>query len=178
MLAGKYKVVLSNAAHADKYACQFPAMITDWRHKFHQASNGETNSMFPFGFVQLAGNANDTSRIGGFPDLRWAQTANYGHVPNAKLQNVFMSVAMDLPDFNSPYGTVHPRDKEDVASRLVLAARAVAYGEKGLDFQGPYPTRFTVQGSTLAIEFSQGNSPIEVRSNSGFEVSIDHPIKG
>ncbi|KAL3884153.1 hypothetical protein ACJMK2_030373 [Sinanodonta woodiana] len=160
----------SNAAHASKYACQFPAMITDWRHKFHQASNGETNNTFPFGFVQLAGNSNDTHRIGGFPDLRWAQTANYGYVPNTKLPNVFMSVAMDLPDFASPYGTVHPRDKEDVSSRLVLAARAVAYGEKGLDFQGPQPTKFSVQDNSLTIEFSQGHSPIEVRSNSGFEI--------
>ncbi|KAL3884165.1 hypothetical protein ACJMK2_030385 [Sinanodonta woodiana] len=158
-----------NSGRADKYACQFPAMITDWRHRFHNASDGETNSTFPFGFVQLAGFNNDT-RIGGFPDLRWAQTANYGYVPNTNLPNVFMSVAMDLPDFASPYGSIHPRDKEDVASRLVLAARAVAYGEKGLDFQGPYPSTFNVQGSSLVIEFSQGKSPIQVRSNSGFEI--------
>ncbi|KAL3884163.1 hypothetical protein ACJMK2_030383 [Sinanodonta woodiana] len=162
----------SNSPHADRYVCQFPAMIADWRHKFHQASMGETNETFPFGFVQLAGNGNDTNR--GFPDLRWAQTANYGHVPNAQLPNVFMSVAMDLPDFHSPYGSVHPRDKQDVASRLVLAARAVAYGENGLDFQGPIPTKFTLHGSSLTIEFNQGNSPIEVRSDSGFEMCCTH----
>ncbi|KAK3600186.1 hypothetical protein CHS0354_001901 [Potamilus streckersoni] len=138
---------------------------------------------------ELAGNSNDSNR--GFPDLRWAQTANYGYVPNAQLPNVFMSVAMDLPDFHSPYGSfsiqckeifytyvfrvrVHPRDKEDVASRLVLAARAVAYGENGLDFQGPNPTKFSVHGSSLAIEFNQGNSPIEVRSKSGFEICCTH----
>ncbi|KAL3884166.1 hypothetical protein ACJMK2_030386 [Sinanodonta woodiana] len=169
----------SNTVHADRYACQFDAMITDWRQKFHNSSNGETNIAFPFGFVQLAGNSNDTKRIGGYPDLRWAQTANYGHVPNPQLQNVFMSVAMDLPDFDSPYRTqitsmfslrIHPRDKEDVASRLVLAARAVAYGENGLDFQGPYPSAFKVQASSIAIEFNQGGSPVDVRSNMGFEI--------
>ncbi len=37
------------------------------------------------------------------PNLRWQQTANYGYVPNKKMPNVFMAVAMDLPDFNSPY---------------------------------------------------------------------------
>jgi len=40
----------------------------------------------------------------GFPDIRWAQTSNYGYVPNPSLPNVFMAVAMDLPDYTSPYG--------------------------------------------------------------------------
>ena len=46
----------------------------------------------------------NTTMVGGFPDLRWAQTAKYGYVPNQRLRNVFMAVAMDLPDFNSPFG--------------------------------------------------------------------------
>ncbi|KAH3771386.1 hypothetical protein DPMN_172702 [Dreissena polymorpha] len=35
------------------YACQFEAMISDWRAKFHQASKNQTSVMFPFGFVQV-----------------------------------------------------------------------------------------------------------------------------
>ncbi|KAK3609136.1 hypothetical protein CHS0354_032663 [Potamilus streckersoni] len=163
----------ANAGRADRYACQFSAMISDWRQKFHKGSDGETNNLFPFGFVQLSGFNNNFNNIGGFPDLRWAQTANYGFVPNAKLQNVFMAVAMDLPDFTSPYGPIHPRDKEDVASRLVFAGRAVAYGEMGLDVQGPFPSTFNIHGSSLVIEFNQGKSPIEVRSNVGFEVVLN-----
>ena len=38
----------------------------------------------------------------GFIDVRWAQTYEYGYVPNPSLENVFMSVAFDLPDFHSP----------------------------------------------------------------------------
>ena len=53
---------------------------------------------------QLAGNVHNDV-IGGFPGERWAQTANYGYSPNPALPNTFMAVAMDLPDFNSPYGT-------------------------------------------------------------------------
>ena len=41
----------------------------------------------------------------GFPYLRWQQTANYGVVPNDKMPNTFMAVAMDLPDFHSPFGS-------------------------------------------------------------------------
>lgn len=39
-----------------------------------------------------------------WPELRWAQTANIGFVPNTLMPNVFMAVAMDLPDKSSPYG--------------------------------------------------------------------------
>lgn len=45
----------SNAFHnKDKYNCSFPAMIDDWRMAFHQASGGQTEDDFPFGFVQVS----------------------------------------------------------------------------------------------------------------------------
>ncbi|XP_060573099.1 sialate O-acetylesterase-like [Ruditapes philippinarum] len=159
----------ANIRHPDAYACQFPAMIDDWRSKFNIASKHQTNQQFPFGFVQLAANANKTLHF-GFPDLRWSQTAKYGYVPNPRLQNVFMAVAMDLPDYNSTFGTIHPRDKQDVAKRLALAGRAVAYNEKNLDFQGPIPTDLTLTENKLVIEFDHGNSAIEVRKTDGFEL--------
>jgi hypothetical protein len=53
---------------------------------------------------QLAANSNITLHA-GFPDIRWSQTAKYGYVPNPRLPNVFMAVAMDLPDYNSTRGT-------------------------------------------------------------------------
>ena len=34
------------------YNCTFPAMIDDWRKKFHQS--GGSTAYFPFGFVQVA----------------------------------------------------------------------------------------------------------------------------
>ena len=35
------------------YFCTFPAMISDWRLKFHAGTRGETDLTFPFGFVQV-----------------------------------------------------------------------------------------------------------------------------
>ncbi|KAL4233116.1 hypothetical protein ACF0H5_007801 [Mactra antiquata] len=163
----------ANSPHPDEYACQFPAMINDWRTKFSVASKGQTNKQFPFGFVQLAANVNRTLHV-GFPDLRWSQTAKYGYVPNPLLPNVFMAVAMDLPDFDSPFGTIHPRDKQDVAVRLALAGRGVAYGENSLDFQGPFPSNFQTNNHTMTIEFDHGTSAIDVRSNDDFEVCCTH----
>ncbi|KAH3740767.1 hypothetical protein DPMN_047478 [Dreissena polymorpha] len=94
----------ANAGHAAAYQCQFTAMINDWRAKFRASSHQNATAKLPFGFVQLAPNANKTIHS-GWPDLRWSQTAGYGYVPNPSLSDVFMSVAMDLPDFNSPYGS-------------------------------------------------------------------------
>ncbi|XP_048767649.2 sialate O-acetylesterase-like [Ostrea edulis] len=161
----------SNAAHAYQYSCQFLEMINDWRAKFSKASGGTTSSSFPFGFVQLAPYREAQQNL-AYPQLRWAQTANIGYVPNSLLHNVFMAVAMDLPDFTSPYGSIHPRYKHDVAYRLYLAALGVAYHQRGVEFEGPFPTSAVIDSTHrhLTIEYDRGLAPIEVRSSEGFEV--------
>jgi len=35
------------------YKCTFPAMITDWRQKWYTGTDGYTQILFPFGFVQV-----------------------------------------------------------------------------------------------------------------------------
>ena len=107
---------------------------------------------------------------GDFPSIRWKQTAEYGYVPNAKQPDVFMAIAMDLPDQNSPYECIHPRDKTDVAERLFLGARAVAYGED-VYWTGPIVESARKQYSKIYITFKSG-SWIEVRNFEGFEVNI------
>ncbi|KAF3693001.1 Sialate O-acetylesterase [Channa argus] len=140
--------------HQDKYNCSFPAMINDWRMAFHQGSGGQTAMDFPFGFVQLStykkGSLDD-----GFPNIRWHQTADIGFVPNHRMHRTFMAVAIDLPDKKSPYGTIHPRDKQDVAYRLTLGARAVAYNEKAVPFLGPFPSQILYTGIYVNITYDQ-----------------------
>jgi len=53
----------------------------------------------------------------------------YGYTPNKKQPHTFMAVAMDLLDSESPYRSIHPREKTTVAERLLLGARAIAYNE-------------------------------------------------
>ena len=89
--------------------------------------------------LQLAPDGNSNVTVGGFPVIRWAQTANYGYVPNKRLQNVFMAVAIDLGDPNSPFGSVHPRDKQDVGTRLMLGARSVVYNDTAIYYLGMLP---------------------------------------
>ena len=37
----------------DLYNCTFPLLIDDWRQTFHDGSQGQTERLFPFGFVQV-----------------------------------------------------------------------------------------------------------------------------
>eukprot|EP00944_MAST-04C_sp_MAST-4C-sp1_P010457 g10457.t1 len=103
---------------AELYKCRFPAMIADWREKF--------SSFEHFGFVQLSSYLSDAD----VPGIRWSQTAGYGYVPNEKMPNTFMSLAIDLGDKDSPYGSVHSRHKMKVGTRLGDQALEVIYGFK------------------------------------------------
>ncbi|XP_028930846.1 sialate O-acetylesterase isoform X1 [Ornithorhynchus anatinus] len=139
-----YQGEANTVLNTDLYNCTFPALIRDWRQAFHQGSRAQTSPLFPFGFVQLSTMVESREAADGFPRVRWHQTADFGFVPNPRMPNTFMAVAMDLGDPDSPFGSIHPRDKQTVAYRLQLGARAVAYGEKGLLFQGPLPAKLEV----------------------------------
>ncbi|XP_003728359.2 sialate O-acetylesterase isoform X1 [Strongylocentrotus purpuratus] len=172
-----------NAVHGPStYNCLFPQMIVSWRKQWYSGTGGVMNPQFPFGFVQLCnsehpGNANFTS-------LRWHQTADYGYVPNPLMPDVFMAVAIDLPDLKSPHGPVHPRDKEDVSARLLLGARAVAYGENYTTFQGPFPSNIShLAPASLLLQFDQGKAKLKMNNKDGFDVCCassfnDCPIQG
>ncbi|XP_030919778.1 sialate O-acetylesterase isoform X1 [Geospiza fortis] len=151
-----YQGEANTLLNTDQYNCTFPALIADWRWAFHTGSAGQTEPHLPFGFVQLSTYRHE-SADDSFARLRWHQTADLGVVPNARMPSTFMAVAMDLGDEHSPYGSIHPRDKQNVAHRLLLGAMAVAYGDKDLVFQGPFPTRavLEVTRGLLNVTYSQ-----------------------
>ncbi|CAH1269674.1 SIAE [Branchiostoma lanceolatum] len=159
----------SNADHPDSYLCLFPAMIDSWRSSWYLGTGGQTDPTFPFGFMQISGNVPGSTNL-GYPEIRWHQTADYGYVPNPKMEKVFMAVAMDLWRPDSPWLTVHPQDKQDMGTRLSLAARAVAYGDKNIKFQGPFPSSLELGSSTVVVLYGPEAGHIEVRSTGGFEV--------
>jgi sialate O-acetylesterase len=162
-------------ANSNNYNCTFPTMVDDWRNKWNLYSGGGTKSNFPFGFVQLS-TYPATAPIDGFVTIRWAQTANYGYVPNTREQNYFMAVAMDLGDMASPEGGIHPRYKQDVGYRLSLGALAIAYGYKDVVYSGPLINSITqVQDHTGAYTLtakyrSVGAQGIILLTSTGFEV--------
>jgi sialate O-acetylesterase len=138
---------------APVYARLFQAMIRSWRRAW---GVGE----FPFLFVQLA---NWTAGPGNaWPELREAQREAL------TLANTGMAVAIDVGDKTD----IHPRDKKTVGTRLALAARALAYGEK-LAYSGPLLRQVVPEGPALRVLFdhaegltTRGGAPVE-----GFEIA-------
>ena len=82
----------------------------------------------------------------------------------------FMAVAIDLGDPSSPYGSIHPRDKQDVARRLVAGSLSVAY-DRPVHFQGPVPTKAVIRNLTVVLTYrSFGNLKVSEKEN--FEVNV------
>jgi sialate O-acetylesterase len=142
----------SNSGNAGMYSCSIRAMVQDWRSRWNMM-NPETDVVFPFGQVQLAAWKNNPNSF-DFTDLRWAQTDGLGYTPNTRMEKFFLAVAIDLPDFQSPAGDIHPRYKRQIATRLALGAFNVAYGstDEGI-FQGPIPTGYSLNGPNVLLSY-------------------------
>jgi sialate O-acetylesterase len=133
------------------YARLFRALIEDWRSHWGQGD-------FPFLYVQIA-----NWKPGGlWPDIREAQRQAL------VLKNTAMAVAIDIGDPDN----VHPKDKQDVGSRLALEARAIAYGEP-IEYSGPFVHQVTSDGGSLRIRFDHAQSGLMAKDGAvrGFSVA-------
>ena len=102
--------------------------------------------------------------------LRWHQTADYGYAPNKDMPNTSMAVALDLPDDDSPYRAIHPRDKQDVGKRLSMASMHYIYG---LNFSASGPVIQSVVQSDqghVTVNYPMGEELV-VEERKNFEVS-------
>jgi sialate O-acetylesterase len=145
----------SNAGRVDNelYRLLFPAMIQDWRNAWNQGA-------FPFLFVQLANFAPPAA--GTWPVLRESQLATL------ELRNTGMAVATDVGDSND----IHPKDKQTVGTRLALAARAIAYGEK-ITYSGPVYRQAATERGEMRLWFDHTGSGLRARGDklTGFEIA-------
>jgi len=136
----------SNAAQPDYYACAFPVMINDWRAKW----KGDTPKDFGFYFVQLAP-WNNTN-------LNSESLTRLAQIYAITLPNVGVATAMDLGDPGSPFGDIHPRNKQEVGRRLSLIARALTYKEN-VQYLGPMAHTWSIVSQSpdavVRIEFEE-----------------------
>jgi sialate O-acetylesterase len=132
----------------DEYAALFPTMIESWRQAWHQGD-------FPFLYVQLAPVANID-----YGPLRQVQLDTLSVVPNTA-----MAVIID------GQAGLHPTDKELPADRLVLAARALAYGEN-VTYSGPLIQSGSMLGNQLILVFKDVGAGLVFRDgvSTSFEV--------
>jgi len=105
----------SNAGRAAEYAELFPFLIQQWRKEWNQGD-------FPFYWVQLANYMKQEPQPGesNWAELREAQTKTLA------LTNTGQAVIIDLGEGKN----IHPKNKHDVAARLVRWALVNDYGFK------------------------------------------------
>jgi len=110
----------SNAFDPNTYACRHAAMLKDYRAKFQNAD-------FSFYPVQLAPYVSGGNAL---PAFRLAQTEIL------ELHNTCVGTAVDLWDPDSPFGEIHPRNKQVVGKRLSLCAQKIDF-DLDVDETGP-----------------------------------------
>jgi sialate O-acetylesterase len=129
----------SNAGRAYQYRDLFPLMIQSWRDEWQQGD-------FPFYWVQLADYQAEKAEPDGssWAELREAQTMTM-----KKLPNTGEAVIIDLGEGRD----IHPRNKQDVAKRLVRWALAKDYGISDLAYQSPTYKSMEMQGNKIVLQF-------------------------
>lgn len=98
----------------------------------------------------------------------------YLSVLNTPSYNMWLSLSsVPSPPTCSLCCSIHPRDKQTVAYRLHLGARAVAYGEKNLTFQGPLPKKIELlaHNGLLNLTYDQ-EIQVQRQDNRTFEVRL------
>ncbi len=135
----------ANVGDAQDYEPLFRGLITDWRKQWGQGD-------FPFLYVQVSTFATENNKL--WPFLRESQ------LKALALPNTGMAVSVDIGD--PEY--LHPPDKYDVADRLLLVAKHVAYGEN-LVCSGPLYDSMQIEDSKVRLDFTSVGSGLSI-SNS------------
>ncbi len=127
----------SNAGRAWEYRELFPFLIEQWRKEWGQGD-------FPFYWVQLANYMAEKPAPGesSWAELRAAQTQTM------QLTNTGQAVIIDLGEGNN----IHPRNKHDVAARLVRWALVKDYGMK-LPYRSPEFKSLTIASNVATVTF-------------------------
>ena len=151
----------SNVGRAEQYRSLFPALIEDWRRHW--------GYRLPFLYVQLPGFDADGPALAesARAELRDAQSAA------TSIAATGMASAIDLGERDDN----HPKNKQDVAHRLALAARKVAYGEPVVS-SGPTFRSMRIEGGQIRIEFENVGSGLRASDESaalrGFAIAAKH----
>lgn len=109
-------------------------LIEDWRHEWGIGA-------FPFYYVQIA-------NFETGPETNWANVREQQRRTLGE-RNTAMAVTIDI---GTPKD-IHPKDKASVGHRLALAARALNYGETGLEYAGPMFRQATTEGNEIRAWF-------------------------
>lgn len=132
----------SNSPTASIYRDLMETLITDWRKQWNEGD-------FPFIYVQLAniGKEIETEPAKGGTEAIKREAQLF----NLSIPKTAMVVAIDNAD-PLDMKNVHPKNKQEIGKRMVLAALAIAYGEK-LTYSGPVYDKMEIIGNTIQLQF-------------------------
>jgi sialate O-acetylesterase len=140
----------TNVGRGAEYQRLLPSMISDWRSRWGQGD-------FPFLIVQLANYKAIKTEPG---ESIWAELRESQELISQKVPQAGLAVAIDIGEA----GDVHPLDKKTVGQRLALAARKIAYGEKGLVFSGPVFQSMKTDKNRIILSFSNTGGGLVVKN--------------
>ncbi|MDR6734474.1 sialate O-acetylesterase [Sphingobacterium sp. 2149] len=138
----------ANSDAPQDYEQYLKLLIKDWRLILNRPQ-------LPFLLVQLPNYMRQQERPSesGWASIREAQFKVAKEVPYTAL-----TVNYDIGEWND----IHPLNKNDLAARLLLAARKLVYGEK-LVSAGPSYQRMEVKGDKILIFFTNVGSGLAIR---------------
>lgn len=147
----------NNASRPREYAELFPFLIEQWRKEWNQGD-------FPFYWVQLANFKEEKSQPGesDWAELRESQTKTLS------LPNTGQAVIIDLGEGKD----IHPKNKHDVAARLVRWALVKDYGMQ-FPYRSPEFKSMEISGNKITVLFDCFGSslrPYGVKEAIGFAV--------
>ena len=170
----------NNAGDPRRYNCSFPAMIEDWRAKWHTHTDGATARDLPFGWAQLnscgTGAADYTNRIFNPPHPpadcgdgcapacssaclgRLHEWGDYGNgftgirfAQAQALLRVRNTFMAVIIDTPVASGSIHSPFKQPVGRRLARGGLAVAYGQKQYHAVAPVVEGVALRGGTVEV---------------------------
>lgn len=129
----------SNVGRGEQYSRLFKRLIGDWRALFGRDD-------LPFYFVQLAAYLKPEEIQ---PNSSWA-ALRQAQADALALENTAMVSAIDIGDA----GDIHPKNKQEVARRLSLAALKNVYGCTDVIAEAPKVSDYKFDGSKATLTFS------------------------
>lgn len=147
----------ANEARGYQYRTLFPLLINDWRTQW--------GINFPFYFVQLANfrQAKEQPSESDWAEVREAQLGAL------RLENTGMVVTIDIGDAND----VHPKNKQEVGSRLALIAATKTYNGNNA-YSGPIYESYRVEGNKVRVNFAYTDTGLKIKDGTvlkGFSIA-------
>jgi len=128
----------TNVGRAPQYERVMATLVRDWRERFEVGD-------FPFLVVQLA---NYLERRDAPADSEWARLREAQLHVSQNVKHSGLAVTIDIGDAKD----IHPKNKQDVGTRLALVALANVYGRK-LEYSGPAYKSMKVEGGRARLSF-------------------------